>query len=105
MSIEQHAEHGMCARPGCPSFHLFCPDCGGRHHLGDVSETSTASAVNDLTGRAGLADLIGLSGLADLPGLAGLVVGADAGAKHQAAALELDVVSGRDEHRLAAGQR
>jgi hypothetical protein len=31
----EHTEHTTCGSPSCMSFHLFCPDCGARHHLGD----------------------------------------------------------------------
>lgn len=35
---EQHAQHSSCAVPGCPSFHLFCPTCGERHHVSGVTD-------------------------------------------------------------------
>src|ERR1700742_2155225 len=35
MFNDEHTGHTTCAIPGCPAFHLFCPDCGGRQHTAD----------------------------------------------------------------------
>jgi hypothetical protein len=40
MYSDEHARHNTCATPGCASFHLFCPTCGGRHHLEDEFQSA-----------------------------------------------------------------
>jgi hypothetical protein len=40
MYSDEHAQHNTCATPGCATFHLFCPTCGGRHHLDDEYQSA-----------------------------------------------------------------
>jgi hypothetical protein len=38
-----HAGHNACAVPGCPTFHLFCFDCGGRRHASGAPRPSRST--------------------------------------------------------------
>jgi hypothetical protein len=56
MYTADHSGHTTCGAPGCTSFHLFCPDCGGRRHAGDSLTGTTDSGADGLTGTLELAD-------------------------------------------------
>ena len=71
MYADEHSGHTTCGAPGCTSFHLFCPDCGGRRHVGDSLITAAPPLAAD-----GRTD--------GLP-----------------SPVELTVAAGRDEYRLA----
>jgi hypothetical protein len=43
MDAQDHAGHNTCAAPSCSAFHLFCRDCGGRHHLRDALVTAVTA--------------------------------------------------------------
>jgi hypothetical protein len=45
-----HPTHNVCGTPSCSLFHLFCHDCGARHHVSDQQPASASSAAIAVAG-------------------------------------------------------